>query len=131
MVEKFKEKFRALIEDYKVTKNDNEDFVWWYVQRVAPFNLRYVIAAVLVLCMAAIYFNIKYALTTVLVLWVIAVTITIVERVYRKRKQKQKIQKNLVHARFFFFTYPQEEISGAISEELFEKQREQDYNLNV
>ena len=26
MVEKFKEKFRALIEDYKVTKNDNEDF---------------------------------------------------------------------------------------------------------
>ena len=62
-------------------------FVWWYVQRVAPFNLRYVIAAVLVLCMAAIYFNIKYALTTVLVLWVIAVTITIVERVYRKRKQ--------------------------------------------
>ena len=88
MVEKFKEKFRALIEDYKVTKNDNEDFVWWYVQRVASFNLRYVIAAVLVLCMAAIYFNIKYALTTVLVLWIIAVTITIVERVYRKLKQK-------------------------------------------
>ena len=87
MVEKFREKFRALIEDYKVTKNDNEDFAWWYVQRVAPFNFRYVIAAVLVLCMAAIYFNIKYALTTVLVLWVIAVTITIAERVYRKLKQ--------------------------------------------
>ena len=103
MVEKFKEKFRALIEDYKVTKNDNEDFVWQYVQRVAPFNLRYVIAAVLVLCMAAIYFNIKYALTTVLVLWIIAVTITIVERVYRKLKQKQKIQENLVYARFFFY----------------------------
>ena len=26
MVEKFKEKFRALIEDYKVTKNPGEDF---------------------------------------------------------------------------------------------------------
>ena len=87
MVEKFKAKFRALIEDYKVTKNDNEDFVWWYVQRVAPFNLRYVIAAMLVLCMAAIYFNIKYALTMVLVLWIIAVVITIAEKVYRKRKQ--------------------------------------------
>ena len=87
MVKKFKEKFRALIEDYKVTKNDNEDFVWWYVQRVAPFNLRYVIAAMLVLCMAAIYFNIKYALTTVLILWLIAVMITIAEIVYRKRKQ--------------------------------------------
>lgn len=37
------EKFKALIEDYKVTRNENEDFVWWYVQRVAPFNLRYVI----------------------------------------------------------------------------------------
>lgn len=86
MVKKFKEKFRALIEDYKVTKNDNEDFVWWYVQRVAPFNLRYVIAAMLVLCMAAIYFNIKYALAIVLVLWIIAVMITIAERVYRKRK---------------------------------------------
>ena len=86
MVEKFKAKFRALIEDYKVTKNDNEDFVWWYVQRVAPFNLRYVIAAMLVLCMAAIYFNIKYALAIVLVLWIIAVMITIAERVYRKRK---------------------------------------------
>ena len=86
MVKKFKEKFRALIEDYKVTKNDNEDFVWWYVQRVAPFNLRYVIAAMLVLCMAAIYFNIKYALTTVLILWLIAVAITIAEKVYRKRK---------------------------------------------
>lgn len=87
MVEKFKEKFRALIEDYKVTRNENEDFVWWYVQRVAPFNLRYVIAVVLVLCIAAIYLNIKYALLTVLILWVIAATITIEERVYRKRKQ--------------------------------------------
>ena len=87
MVKKFKEKFRALIEDYKVTKNDNEDFVWWYVQRVAPFNLRYVTAAMLVLCMAAIYFNIKYALAIVLVLWIIAVMITIAERVYRKLKQ--------------------------------------------
>ena len=86
MVEKFKEKFKALIEDYKVTRNENEDFVWWYVQRVAPFNLRYVIAAMLVLCMAAIYFNIKYALAIVLVLWIIAVMITVVERVYRKRK---------------------------------------------
>ena len=86
MVKRFKEKFRALIEDYKVTKNDNEDFVWWYVQRVAPFNLRYVIAAMLVLCMAAIYFNIKYALAIVLVLWIIAVMITIAERVYRKGK---------------------------------------------
>ena len=86
MVEKFKEKFKALIEDYKVTRNENEDFVWWYVQRVAPFNLRYVIAAMLVLCMAAIYFNIKYALAIVLVLWIIAVMITIVEIVYRKRK---------------------------------------------
>ena len=81
------EKFKALIEDYKVTKNDNEDFVWWYVQRVAPFNLRYVIAVALVLCIAAIYLNIQYALTTVLVLWVIAATITIAEKVYRKRKQ--------------------------------------------
>ena len=26
MVEKFKEKFKALIEDYKVTRNENEDF---------------------------------------------------------------------------------------------------------
>ena len=86
MVEKLKAKFRALIEDYKVTRNENEDFVWWYVQRVAPFNLRYVIAAMLVLCMAAIYFNIKYALAIVLVLWIIAVMITIAERVYRKRK---------------------------------------------
>ena len=48
------EKFKALIEDYKVTRNENEDFVWWYVQRVAPFNLRYVIAVALVLCIAAI-----------------------------------------------------------------------------
>lgn len=68
------EKFKALIEEYKVTRNENEDFVWWYVQRVAPFNLRYVIAVVLVLCIAAIYLNIQYALTTVLVLWVIAAT---------------------------------------------------------
>ena len=82
------EKFKALIEDYKETRNENEDFVWWYVQRVAPFNLRYVIAVVLLLCIAAIYLNIKYALTTVLVLWVIAATITIAEWVYRKRKQK-------------------------------------------
>lgn len=81
------EKFKALIEDYKVTRNENEDFVWWYVQRVAPFNLRYVIAVVLILCIAAIYLNIKYALTTVLVLWVIAATFTIAEKVYRKRKQ--------------------------------------------
>ena len=78
------EKFKALIEDYKVTRNENEDFVWWYVQRVAPFNLRYVIAVALVLCIAAIYLNIQCALTTVLVLWVIAATITIAERVYRK-----------------------------------------------
>lgn len=81
------EKFKALIEEYKVTRNENEDFVWWYVQRVAPFNLRYVIAVALVLCIAAIYLNIKCALLTVLVLWVIAATITIAERVYRKRKQ--------------------------------------------
>lgn len=81
------EKFKALIEEYKVTRNENEDFVWWYVQRVAPFNLRYVIAVVLVLCIAEIYLNIKYALLTVLILWVIAATITIAERVYRKRKQ--------------------------------------------
>lgn len=81
------EKFKALIEEYKVTRNENEDFVWWYVQRVAPFNLRYVIAVMLVLCIAAIYLNIKYALLTVLILWIIAVTITIAERVYRKRKQ--------------------------------------------
>ena len=81
------EKFKALIEDYKVTRNENEDFVWWYVQRVMPYNLRYVIAVVLILCIAAIYFNIQYALTTVLILWVIAETITIAEWVYRKRKQ--------------------------------------------
>ena len=87
MVEKFKAKFKALIEDYKETKNENEDFVWWFVHRVAPFNFRYVIAVVLVLCIAAIYLNIKYALTTVLVLWIIAVVITIAEKVYRKRKQ--------------------------------------------
>ena len=87
MVEKFKEKFKALIEDYKETKNPGEDFILWYVHRVAPFNFRYVIAVVLILCIAAIYFNIQYALTTVLVLWIIAVMITIAERVYRKRKQ--------------------------------------------
>ena len=81
------EKFKALIEDYKITRNENEDFVWWYVQRVAPFNLRYVIAVVLILCIAAIYFNIQYALTTVLIVWVIAATIIIAEWVYRKRKQ--------------------------------------------
>ena len=81
------EKFKALIEDYKVTRNENEDFVWWYVQRVMPYNLRYVIAVVLILCIAAIYFNIQYVLTTVLILWVIAATITIAEWVYRKRKQ--------------------------------------------
>ena len=57
------------------------------MQRVAPFNLRYVIAVVLILCIAAIYFNIQYVLTTVLILWVIAATITIAEWVYRKRKQ--------------------------------------------
>ena len=87
MVEKFKARFKELIEDYKVSGNENEDFVWWYVQRVMPYNFRYVIAVVLVLCIAAIYFNIQYALTTVLVLWLIAVAITIAERVYRKRKQ--------------------------------------------
>ena len=81
------EKFKALIEDYKITRNENEDFVWWYVQRVAPFNLRYVIAVVLILCIAAIYFKIQYALTIVLILWVIAATIIIAEWVYRKRKQ--------------------------------------------
>ena len=81
------EKFKALIEDYKETRNENEDFVWWYVQRVVPFNLRYVIAVVLLLCIAAIYLNIKYALTTMLILWVIAAIITIAERVYRKRKK--------------------------------------------
>ena len=87
MVEKVKAKFKVLIEDYKVSRNENEDFVWWYVQRVMPYNFRYVIAVVLVLCMAAIYLNIKYALTTVFILWVIAVMITIAERVYRKRKK--------------------------------------------
>ena len=87
MVEKFKEKFRALIEDYKVTKNPGEDFVCWYIHRVAPFNFRYVVAAGLILCIAAIYYNIQYVLATILVLWVIAATITIAERVYRKLKQ--------------------------------------------
>ena len=38
------EKFKALIEDYKVTRNENEEFVRWYVQRVAHINLRYVSA---------------------------------------------------------------------------------------
>ena len=38
------EKFRELIEDYKVTKNPGEDFVFWYIHRVAPFNFRYVVA---------------------------------------------------------------------------------------
>ena len=75
MVEKFKEKFKALIEDYKVTRNENEDFVWWYVQRVAPFNLRYVIAVVLILCIAAIYFNIQYVLAIVGILWIISAAI--------------------------------------------------------
>ena len=87
MVEKFKEKFRALIEDYKVTKNPGEDFVFWYIHRVASFNFRYVVAAGLILCIAAIYYNIQYVLATILVLWVIAATITIAERVYRKLKQ--------------------------------------------
>ena len=81
------EKFRELIEDYKVTKNPGEDFVFWYIHRVAPFNFRYVVAVGMILCMAAIYFNIQYVLATVLVLWVIAATITIAEGVYRKRKQ--------------------------------------------
>ncbi len=86
MVKKFKAKFKELIEDYKVSRNENEDFVWWYVQRVMPYNFRYVIAVVLILCIAAIYFNIQYALTMVLVLWLIAVAIIIAEKVYRKRK---------------------------------------------
>ena len=71
MVEKFKEKFRALIEDYKVTKNPGEDFVFWYIHRVAPFNFRYVVAAGLILCIAAIYFNIQYVLAIVGILWII------------------------------------------------------------
>lgn len=87
MVEKFKEKFQELREDYKVTKNPGEDFVFWYIHRVAPFNFRYVVAVGMILCIAAIYFNIQYVLATVLVLWVIAATITIAERIYRKRKQ--------------------------------------------
>ena len=88
MFEKFKERFQELREDYKVTKNPGEDFVFWYIHRVAPFNFRYVVAVGIILCIAALYYNIQYALTTVLVLWIIAVTITIVERVYRKLKQK-------------------------------------------
>ena len=87
MVEKFMEKFQELREDYKVTKNPGEDFVFWYIHRVAPFNFRYVVAAGLILCIAAIYYNIQYELATILVLWVIAATITIAERIYRKRKQ--------------------------------------------
>lgn len=55
MVEKFKAKFRALIEDYKVTKNPGEDFVFWYIHRVAPFNFRYVVAVGIILCIAALY----------------------------------------------------------------------------
>ena len=86
MVEKFKEKFQELREDYKVTKNPGEDFVFWYIHRVAPFNFRYVVAVGVILCIAALYYNIQYALTTVLVLWIIAVVITIAEKVYRKRK---------------------------------------------
>lgn len=87
MVEKFKEKFQELREDYKVTKNPGEDFVFWYIHRVAPFNFRYVVAVGIILCIAAIYYNNQYVLATILVLWVIAATITIAERVYRKRKQ--------------------------------------------
>lgn len=85
MVEKFMEKFQELREDYKVTKNPGEDFVFWYIHRVAPFNFRYVVAVGMILCIAAIYFNIQYVLATVLVLWVIAATITIAERIYRKQ----------------------------------------------
>ena len=87
MVEKFMEKFQELREDYKVTKNPGEDFVFWYIHRVAPFNFRYVVAVGIILCIAALYYNIQYALTIVLILWLIAVMITIAERVYRKRKQ--------------------------------------------
>ena len=87
MVEKFMEKFQELREDYKVTKNPGEDFVFWYIHRVAPFNFRYVVAVGVILCIAALYYNIQYALTTVLILWLIAVMITIAERVYRKLKQ--------------------------------------------
>ena len=72
MVEKFKAKFRALIEDYKVTKNPGEDFVFWYIHRVAPFNFRYVVAVGMILCMAAIYFNIQYVLAIVGILWIIS-----------------------------------------------------------
>lgn len=55
------EKFKALIEDYKVTKNPGEDFVFWYIHRVAPFNFRYVVAVGVILCIAALYYNIQYA----------------------------------------------------------------------
>ena len=75
MVEKFKAKFRALIEDYKVTKNPGEDFVFWYIHRVAPFNFRYVVAVGMILCMAAIYFNIQYVLAIVGILWIISTAI--------------------------------------------------------
>ena len=75
MVEKFKAKFRALIEDYKVTKNPGEDFVFWYIHRVAPFNFRYVVAVGMILCIAAIYFNIQYVLAIVAILWIISAAI--------------------------------------------------------
>ncbi len=75
MVEKFKERFQELREDYKVTKNPGEDFVFWYIHRVAPFNFRYVVAVGMILCMAAIYFNIQYVLAIVGILWIISVAI--------------------------------------------------------
>ena len=69
------EKFKALIEDYKVTKNPGEDFVFWYIHRVAPFNFRYVVAVGMILCMAAIYFNIQYVLAIVGILRIISAAI--------------------------------------------------------
>lgn len=75
MVEKFMEKFQELREDYKVTKNPDEDFVFWYIHRVAPFNFRYVVAVGMILCMAAIYFNIQYVLAIVGILWIISAAI--------------------------------------------------------
>ena len=75
MVEMFKAKFRALIEDYKVTKNPGEDFVFWYIHRVAPFNFRYVVAVVMILCIAALYYNIQYVLAIVGILWIISAAI--------------------------------------------------------
>ena len=75
MVEKFKERFQELREDYKVTKNPGEDFVFWYIHRVAPFNFRYVVAVGMILCMAAIYFNIPYVLAIVGILWIISAAI--------------------------------------------------------